>query len=299
MKQDFKRKIQAICGKIGVPMQVFISNGPPEFRKPYIGMWTRLEKYKNDLVKVKRDESLYVGDAAGRISSVTKPEKDRSAADRLFALNLKVPFKTPEQFFLDQLEEEPYELRSFDPSAVLENTGVSQFDPADTVIPSSETEAIVLVGYPSSGKSVFANQLEEKYGYGVVCSYWHEASAKCVAKAKEMLKTGKSVIVDGWNPDSRNPYVKLAKQMEIPCRCFVMNTSYEHARHNNAFGILIGTDKERPPMEMDMFRDNFKIPTVKEGFTEVAKVNFVPMFQEPSHREIYEMRLTREFDFYA
>ena len=49
--------------------EVFISNGPPEFRKPYIGMWTRLEKYKNDLVKVKRDESLYVGDAAGRISS--------------------------------------------------------------------------------------------------------------------------------------------------------------------------------------------------------------------------------------
>uniref|UniRef100_A0A914DQ85 Bifunctional polynucleotide phosphatase/kinase n=1 Tax=Acrobeloides nanus TaxID=290746 RepID=A0A914DQ85_9BILA len=295
--EGFKRKIQAICGKIGVPIQVFISMGPPEFRKPYIGMWTRLEKYENGGVTVKRDESLYVGDAAGRIPSSTRPKKDHSAADRLFALNLKLPFKTPEQFFLDQPKEEPYELKSFDPHEILDNPEIVQFDPADTVIPYPGTEVIVFVGYPGSGKSAVANQLKEKYGYGVVCRDELKTWEKVVAKAKEMLKAKKSVIVDCTNPDaaSRQRYVKLAKELNVQCRCFVMNTSYEHAQHNNAFRLLIGTDKAHKgvnTMVMNVFRKNFTEPTVKEGFIEVVKVNFVPMFQEPSHRDIYEMRLT-------
>ena len=43
-------------------------------------------------------ESFYVGDAAGRTKTQMK-KKDFSCSDRMFALNCKMKFLTPEQFF--------------------------------------------------------------------------------------------------------------------------------------------------------------------------------------------------------
>lgn len=60
----------------------------------------------------------------------------------------------------------------------------------------------------------------------------------------------------------RQRYVKLAKELNVQCRCFVMNTSYEHAQHNNAFRLLIGTDKAHKgvnTMVMNVFRKNFTV----------------------------------------
>lgn len=64
------------------------------------------------------------------------------------------------------------------------------------------------MGYPGSGKSAVANQLKEKYGYGVVCRDELKTWEKVVAKAKEMLKAKKSVIVDCTNPDAASRYVR-------------------------------------------------------------------------------------------
>lgn len=47
-------------------MQVFVSIGTPNFRKPYVGLWTWMEEKDNDGVEVDRKQCLYVGDAAGR-----------------------------------------------------------------------------------------------------------------------------------------------------------------------------------------------------------------------------------------
>lgn len=47
------------------------------------------------------ENSFYVGDAAGRQKNwAPKKNKDHSLADRLFALNIRLPFYTPEEHFL-------------------------------------------------------------------------------------------------------------------------------------------------------------------------------------------------------
>uniref|UniRef100_A0A1I8A4L9 Polynucleotide kinase 3'-phosphatase n=1 Tax=Steinernema glaseri TaxID=37863 RepID=A0A1I8A4L9_9BILA len=63
---NLKKKMHSILAKFDIPVQVFASLGPPSFRKPYVGMWTYMEEQYNDGIPVNREESLYVGDAAGR-----------------------------------------------------------------------------------------------------------------------------------------------------------------------------------------------------------------------------------------
>lgn len=54
-----------------------------------MGMWDMLVKEKNDGVEIDVDKSFYVGDAAGREKNwAPKKNKDHSAADRLFAMNI-------------------------------------------------------------------------------------------------------------------------------------------------------------------------------------------------------------------
>jgi bifunctional polynucleotide phosphatase/kinase len=92
-------------------------------------MWTTMEKQYNGGVVVDRSESIYCGDAAGRIATGSR-KADHSCADRCFALNLNVPFLTPEQLFLNQLKEESYVISAFQPRVHL-RTRESRFEPGN------------------------------------------------------------------------------------------------------------------------------------------------------------------------
>lgn len=46
---------------------------------------------------------------------------------------------------------------------------------------------------------------------------------------------GKHVVVDNTHPDkeSRQRYIEVAKKLGASVRCFILNVSKDHARHNN------------------------------------------------------------------
>lgn len=55
---------------------------------------------KNQSIKISKNESIFIGDAAGRpANKVLKTKKDHSSADRLFAMNIGIKFCTPEEHF--------------------------------------------------------------------------------------------------------------------------------------------------------------------------------------------------------
>lgn len=55
------------------------------------------------------------------------------------------------------------------------------------------------------------------------------------------FQEGKHVLIDNTNPDveSRKRYITAAKKMNIPVRCFILNVTKDHSRHNNKVINLI------------------------------------------------------------
>lgn len=99
---NFKiRMLENFMKLVKLPIQVFIACGLPvnkidltedPFRKPKPGMWRLMEENFNSGIAVDRNQSFYVGDAAGRAN-------DHSDADVKFAQAIGLKFYVPEEYF--------------------------------------------------------------------------------------------------------------------------------------------------------------------------------------------------------
>uniref|UniRef100_A0A0B7APD7 PNK FHA domain-containing protein n=2 Tax=Arion vulgaris TaxID=1028688 RepID=A0A0B7APD7_9EUPU len=291
--QTFKTKAEAIIKGLDIPVMVFASTGTNQYRKPYTGMWDYFSENCNQGVVVKKSESLYVGDAAGRAKNWAKDKpKDFSCCDRMFASNVGVKFYTPEEFFLNQ-PSVPFEWRSIDAKDFLKkNPAISAKDDKSDYA-SKKQEVIIMVGPPASGKSTFRQRYLEPDGYVVINRDTLGTMEKCLKIAREKIQLGKSIVADNTNPSasSRAHFISLAKEKDIPCRCIWLQTPLELAHHLNMFRQKQTKDSVRrvPDVGYNIFKKNFEEPTVKEGFTGgVIKVNFTPRFDNKTDEELFQ-----------
>ena len=92
---------------------------------------------KNDGIRIVKEKSFYVGDAAGRPEQKSiKRRKDHSIADRLFALNIGISFFTPEEHFL-RVKQEQWIRPAFDPKLI---KNVDLITPKNAKLSSSSLE---------------------------------------------------------------------------------------------------------------------------------------------------------------
>ena len=283
----FKQKVKDICTALNLPIQVLVSTGSGVYRKPCTGMFDLVES-ENCGFPLNLEESIYVGDAAGRPKNwAPNKKKDFSCSDRLFAKNVGVNFYTPEEFFLGQPQSR-FELPQFDPSKI------SYVEREYTFIPPLNQELIIMVGSPASGKSYFvATQLIPK-------NYFHvnrdklRTWQKCVKATKDALVDGKNVVVDNTDPDveSRKRYLEVAKAAGITCRCILMTTSLPHALHNERFRQITAKNHTHVSrIVFNLYKSRYQEPTLLEGFSEIIKVNFVPNFSNLNEEKLYKQFL--------
>jgi bifunctional polynucleotide phosphatase/kinase len=165
---DFKVRWTEILKSLNVPAYILLAPQDDFYRKPATGMWDFMETHLNGDIKVNRDSSLFIGDAAGR-------PKDHSDADIKFAINVGVKFMTPEEFFEDS-KDFPFDslvenLKGFSPQNYIKSNDLikkihqdneKSWTNIEKIAKSGGKNVLMMIGSPASGKSSLAKLIKER-----------------------------------------------------------------------------------------------------------------------------------------
>jgi bifunctional polynucleotide phosphatase/kinase len=237
--REFKKDtIRNVISHFDFPITVGIGFGKNDpLRKPNRALF---DKYVTE--EWDHNSSVYVGDANSKITSW-------SDTDKIFAENVGINFMHPNIFFLIE----------------------------DIIIPIwdctvDKQEIVIMVGFPSSGKSTFArNNL-----VGFSDKYVHierdvfKTVPKMLKLAETQLKMGNSIIFDATNGTvkAREPFITFAKKLNIYLRCIVMKTTFEESCLRNSNRIIHAV----PMIAMYTFRKRYEIPSIKEGIDHIDSI---------------------------
>ena len=141
---------------------VIISLKKDNYRKPNTGMWDFIEeKLKKNNLKLDKHNSFYVGDAAGRIRLNNK-KKDFACSDRMFALNIKINFYTPEAYFLGKDDRDiPINFKCENKSLELFDFSKTNKDKFEKTIEKIKKFNIIILIDIISGKSTFVDKFKD------------------------------------------------------------------------------------------------------------------------------------------
>ncbi|XP_070564381.1 bifunctional polynucleotide phosphatase/kinase-like [Ptychodera flava] len=283
-------KCEDIINELGFPVQVFMSTGQNQFRKPSAAVFDHMEKDCNHGMTVNRKHSYYVGDAAGRAKEWAPGKKrDFSCGDRMFAANCQLQFYTPEEYFLNEAAA-PFEWQSINPRNVLKTANDKCINV--TSYHSDKQEMVIMVGSPAAGKSSFCKNFLQPKGYTVINRDTLGTQSKCKHGTIEALKAGQSVVIDNTNPAkyTRYEYIRIAEKYGVPIRCFWLVTSLDLAHHMNLFrqNQTKGKMRRVPDVAFHVFKKNFEEPDLSEGFSDIKKIDFVPYFAEKRDEDLFK-----------
>ncbi|KAK7043791.1 DNA kinase/phosphatase Pnk1 [Paramarasmius palmivorus] len=280
----WKEKVLSIAASLpALPFRILAASAKDCYRKPMIGMWVELDRiFKEDGVEIDKAQSFFVGDAAGRQYA---GGKDWASTDRKWAINVGLPFHTPEEYFLGLPVNKNYVLDGFHVSNLPE---LPPYTPTHTplITGTASPEIVLFVGYPCLGKTTFFRRHFEPAKYCHVNQDTLGSRSKCVKAAEEALSKGMSCVVDNTNRDAatRKYYVQLARKMKVPIRCFLFTGQMELAWHNNLYRAyntppsVAAREPKRdvlPFLAFTSFKNDYEEPEESEGFSEIRKVNWV------------------------
>lgn len=85
---DFKIKVSSLLHQLDLPISIYAATSRDQYRKPRIGMWHEMIKdfHLDPPGSVDLGQSVFIGDAGGRVAVDGAAGKDHSCVDRYVAL---------------------------------------------------------------------------------------------------------------------------------------------------------------------------------------------------------------------
>lgn len=247
--KDFQEKIHDIRKELGVDFIFIAALEDDNYRKPRIGMWNFIQTKLS--ININKKSSFYIGDMAGRPT-------DKYDTDLKFAINLKIKFMTPEEYFL---ENKPllnstltgYQLDNFSTKTKLD------------IIPKPNT-MVIISGYPASGKSYLLKKIYKLNNTNNTHKFElfskDDLGTNFMKKLIKAMENKKSVIIEGlyYNNKSRNELKNLANKYNYNTTYILLKTTYELSYHLNLYGSLFENKNKVPENVYMIYKKNFEYP---------------------------------------
>lgn len=251
-KDETKAKVFDLMNTLNIPSITFHLCYSDEYRKPCTRAFNG---YKTDKMV------FYCGDALGR-------KGDFSNSDALFAFNLRLMIKTPEEIFL----------KSTECCNIMQPMLINI--PIELNMVHKERQVILMCGFPASGKSTLAKELNHRHGYVIISQ--DEFKTPTNVKKHYLFNLGKNpIIVDNTFPDikSRSWFIEQAKKCNACIVCIYCNTPINISFHLNHYRCEhidpnIENIKFIPRIAYYVYRKKHIPPSISEGFDEIY--NYIP-----------------------
>jgi bifunctional polynucleotide phosphatase/kinase len=209
----FKIKINNIKQLFNQNISILIAYSDNFYRKPLTGMWDLLSEYQ-----ISKNNSFYVGDAAGR-------KNDHSDSDLNFAHNIGIKFITPE-LYISNISYDNFPIIKSNYIDIKKSLKIGKLK-----IKKELLELILLIGFPGSGKSSFAQKYYSSYEY--INQDTEKSKDKIKIKVNNAIKNKKSIIIDNTNIDytSRKIYIDMIKDTDYKIKIIIFDIPIKVCQH--------------------------------------------------------------------
>lgn len=280
-----------------IPVQFFISTGRDYCRKPNTGLMDFFYELKSYESSVKN--SFYVGDAAGRTKthkdfSIIDRKKDFSCSDRMFALNCKIKFMTPEQFFEEDDHRAFLIEKTFETNFMKEDKDgklEKQYINWEKI---SKYNIVMLLAPPGAGKSSLAHRMLNEFGYtDIINMDTYKTKNKCLKMFDGLLKLEKKrIIIDNTHSkkSSRKDYLDLMKKNKSKEKVLLLKLNVDKTQSFflNNFRCKVEKTKRLGDVVIHSYFKFYEEPKLEEGFDKIIEIPFIPNFKgKPKERELF------------
>jgi len=259
-KDEVKIKSKMIYDNLRIPFVFISGHSNLYYRKPQLGLWEVLIEYIFlDIKYIDYSSSIFIGD---------------SIADLYFARNINIKFIHTELFFSGVPNKDFAKIENMEHPLTKWISKSYQYKLA----PTSLKCIVIMIGSPASGKSFYARELEEKYGY-LRINKDDMKSDVIMNKVFDLgIKNEMNIVIDGTNPtkESRAKWINASKKASYNITIVWMNFPISVVEFLNNYRIANNKNQDShvPTVAMRVYYKKLEIPT-KDECDNIIEINTI------------------------
>jgi bifunctional polynucleotide phosphatase/kinase len=259
-KDEVKIKSKMIYDNLRIPFVFISGHSNLYYRKPQLGLWEVLIEYIFlDIKYIDYSSSIFIGD---------------SIADLYFARNINIKFIHTELFFSGVPNKDFAKIENMEHPLTKWISKSYQYKLA----PISLKCIVIMIGSPASGKSFYARELEEKYGY-LRINKDDMKSDVIMNKVFDLgIKNEMNIVIDGTNPtkESRAKWINASKKASYNITIVWMNFPISVVEFLNNYRIANNKNQDShvPTVAMRVYYKKLEIPT-KDECDNIIEINTI------------------------